>query len=152
MYIIRLMIIMISSIFLTACATKNTNLDNTGSNTVDSSYSKDNIVIIKKKTKSTVKNNSPDFKKSVILKQELAKCGVKYIPWSDRIKNDLILMPKIVKVCKKTKLNLNGYILHSRRKKLEKGFVLNDKHLFIPYFWNEDQISAALTHILVKQK
>jgi len=160
MYVIRLMIVLFSSLLIVGCATKNENSTKRSCaivlpDDINTSDTKKVDASTKSEDKTIVKNNSPDVsntdaQKSVLLKQKLHKCGVKYVPWADRVKNDLILMPKILDVCQKDKLVLKGYILHSTAKKSNMGYDVKTKHLFLPFNWNESQIKGALTHLKKK--
>ncbi len=166
MYIIRLVIVLLISVFVAGCASHNISKQEKGSsavvlsdddnNSVDSNiFEKEDIIENTNKTskeKANIKINGPgsvsksDFKKSVLLKQKLRKCDVKYEPWADRHSNDLILMPKIIKVCNEQKINVKGYVLHSTKIKRKRGHMVKD-HLFLPFNWKEKQISDALNHL-----
>jgi hypothetical protein len=158
------------SLTVVGCTTINLNKTNEGSSTVvkskDSKSKVDNIILnnnfvknkdLKSKEKTIVKINSPglvsiaDSKKSVLLKQKLRKCGVKYVPWADRHANDLVLMPKILKVCKNLNKSLDAYVIHSTKKKRKEGYLVKN-NLFIPYNWSEKDISSALNHPPVKKQ
>ena len=170
MYIIRLMIILLLSVFVVGCATHNNISKNSNKSSavvyssddnttkVKSDDSSEELIIVddgsKSEEKANVKINGPgnnipksELKKSVLLKQKLHKCGVKYVPWADRHAKDLILMPKILSVCTKNKLEVKSYILHSSSVQRKKGYLVNNTHLFLPFNWNEKEIKSALNHL-----
>jgi len=163
MYVLKLVLILFLVILFSACAGKQTindfsqkainSKDDTNSSIVNLSNSKDiNISKVHAKVKHKI---SISDKKSVILKQKLSKCGVKYEPWADRLDKDLILMPKILKTCKSISSAASGYILHSTKKssyvldstkgknKKSRGYNVRN-HLFIPYTWSSVDINTAL--------
>jgi len=153
MYVLKLVLLSFIVILFSACATKQTinnfsqktinSKDDTNSSNVNLSASED---VNTSRSDAKVKQRiSISDKKSVILKQKLSKCGVKYEPWADRLDKDLILMPKILKTCKSISLAASGYILHSTKKKSVKARGYNvRKHLFIPYTWSSKDINTAL--------
>jgi hypothetical protein len=88
-------------------------------------------------------NSIANVNKSVLLKNKLSECGVTYIPWKDRLEKDLILQPKVLKICDKLQKSTNGYILHSTKVRRQDGFI-RGSHVYIPYSWSTQQITEYL--------
>ena len=88
------------------------------------------------------------FNKSIALRAKLKKCGVKYSPWKDRVEKDLILLPKVLSVCKDIKRFTDGYVLHSTKQKKYSSFTQGNQ-VFLKYSWSSSQIKDYLSKLQV---
>ena len=105
--------------------------------------------VVEEKQDLKAKEFAEKSEKAEVFKRKLRKCGVRYVPWGDRIDNDVILLPKLLNVCKNIKHLTRGYTLHSTLKRSHGTFV-NGKHLYVKYRSSQKQIIKDLKRLLSK--